>query len=63
MTSKEPALLIGLVEAAVIAVIGVIAYVAAWDAELTALIITAAAAIVAVVGAFAIRRQVTPVVD
>ena len=59
--AREPAVLIGLVEAAVIAIVGLVAYVFGWDTELAGLVVAALSAVVALVGAVAIRRRVTPV--
>lgn len=55
---SEPAILIGAAEAAVIAVLGVLAIVLGWDDELAAAVVAAAAAIVALLGAVWTRSQV-----
>lgn len=60
-TKAEPALLIGLIEALVIAIIALVAYLLDWEAELVALVVGVASAAVAVLGAVAIRDRVSPV--
>lgn len=55
---KEPVVIVGAIEAAVIAIIGVIAASAGWDADFTALVVGAAGAIVALIAAIVARMRV-----
>ena len=59
--SREPAIIIGLIDALVIAIIALVAYLLDWEAELVALVVGVAAALVAVIGAIVTRGRVTPV--
>jgi hypothetical protein len=55
---NEPALIIGALEAAVIAVIGLLAVILGWDDNLKVAAVSAGAAIVAVIGAVWTRSSV-----
>jgi hypothetical protein len=58
---KEPALIIGALDAAVVALIGVAALVFDIESDLVAALVVAASAIVVLAGAVLTRARVTPV--
>lgn len=55
---REPAIIIGSIEALVISVIGLGGVLLAWDSELTASAVAAASAVVAFLGALLTRSRV-----
>lgn len=58
MLAKEAAIIIGAVDAVVVAFIALIAWVFKWDTEFAALLVTAAQSVVVLVGAIVTRGLV-----
>lgn len=58
MLAKEAAIIIGAIDAVIVAVIALVAWVFKWDTEFAALLVTAAQSVVVLVGAILTRGQV-----
>jgi hypothetical protein len=61
--SERIAIVVGAIEAAVVAIIGVIAYILNWDSEFAALIVAAASAIIIGIGTIYTFTQTTANVE
>lgn len=58
MLQKEPAVLIGAIEAAAIALVGVVAVAFEWDPEFSAVVVGAVGAVIALIAAVLVRLKV-----
>lgn len=58
MLAKEAAIIIGAIDAVVVAVIALVAYMLNWESEFAALLIAALQSVIVLIGAIATRGQV-----
>ena len=58
MLAKEAAIIIGAVDATIVALVALVAWVLKWDTEFAALLVTALQSVIVLIGAILTRGQV-----